>query len=257
MRRSDIEASVRLKYGDPDEVAAFSTIAAEGLAPFEEALVQQAFVPGQRILDIGCGGGREASAMVQHGLRVVAMDLVPAMVQAARSYGRKKGLLSSYVVGNAVSLPFCDACFDGVAMLGAIIAHVPGRDGRVQAIRAVWRTLRPGGKLAMTTHNRRCRWKLRIYFACVNRFRRLGRRLGLGTSLGDNDRWSTRISEARSRRPVFFHMYDLDEALADLQEAGFEVVDARARAEFEAACVNPALRRRDYILGFIARRPQV
>ena len=256
MRRSDIEASVRLKYGDPDEVAAFSTIAAEGLAPFEEALVLQAFIPGQRILDIGCGGGREATAMVQHGLRVVAMDLVLAMVQAARSYGRKKGLLGSYVVGNAVSPPFCDACFDGVAMLGAIIAHVPGRDGRVQAFRAAWRTLRPGGKLAMTTHNRRCHWKLRLYFACVNRFRRLGRRLGLGTSLGDNDRWSTRISEARSRRPVFFHMYDLDEALADLQEAGFEVVDARARAELEAGCVDLALRERDYFLGFIAKRPE-
>ncbi len=115
--------------------------------------------------------------MVQHGLRVVGMDLVLAMVQAARSYGRKKGLLGSYVVGNAASLPFCDACFDGVAMLGAIIAHVPGRDGRVQAFRAAWRTLRPGGKLAMTTHNRRCHWKFRLYFACVNRFRRLGRRL--------------------------------------------------------------------------------
>ncbi len=99
------------------------------------------------------------------------------MVQAARSYGRKKGLLGSYVVGNAASLPFCDACFDGVAMLGAIIAHVPGRDGRVQAFRAAWRTLRPGGKLAMTTHNRRCHWKFRLYFACVNSFRRLGRRL--------------------------------------------------------------------------------
>ena len=29
----------------------------------------------------------------------------------------------------------------------------------------------------MTTHNRRCHWKFRLYFACVNRFRRLGRRL--------------------------------------------------------------------------------
>ena len=58
---------------------------------------------------------------------VVAMDLVLAMVQAARSNGRKKSLLGSYVVGNAASLPFCDACFDGVAMLGAIIAHEIGR----------------------------------------------------------------------------------------------------------------------------------
>jgi len=51
-------------------------------------------------------------------------------------------------------------------------------------------------------------------------------------------------------------MYDLDEALADLQEAGFEVVDARARAEFEAGRVDLALRERDYFLGFIAKRPE-
>src|SRR5437867_2013143 len=162
----------------------------------------------------------------------------------------------SEVVANAVSLPFRDVCFDGVVMLGPIIAFIPGRDRRKAALGAVWSVLRPGGKLVMTTHNRRCHWKFQLYFACVNRFRRLARRLGRGTSLGDNDRWSTRISEARSRRPVFFHMYDLDEALADLQEAGFEVVDARARAEFEAGRVDQALRERDYLLGFIAKRPE-
>jgi SAM-dependent methyltransferase len=253
---SEIEASVRLKYADPEEVAAFSIIAAEGLAPFEAALVQQSFAPGQRILDIGCGGGREAAAMVQYGLGVVAMDLVPAMVQAARSYSIEMGQTITYLVGDVVTPPFHDASFDGVAMLGAIISHVAGRNNRVQALRAVRRALRPGGKLAMTTHNRRCHWKFRLYFACVNRFRRLARYIGLESCLGDNDRWSTRISKASSRRPVFFHMYDLDEAREDLREAGFEVLDARARAEFEAGCVDLALRERDYVLGFIAKRPE-
>jgi hypothetical protein len=51
-------------------------------------------------------------------------------------------------------------------------------------------------------------------------------------------------------------MYDRDEALTDLREAGFEVVDARARAEFEAGCVDLGLRERDYFLGFIAKRPE-
>jgi len=54
---------------------------------------------------------------------------------------------------------------------------------------------------------------------------------------------------------VFFHMYDLDEATTDLREAGFEVLDGRARAEFEAGRADAALRHRDYLLGFVARRP--
>ncbi|MBS1117565.1 MAG: hypothetical protein H6Q87_1949, partial [candidate division NC10 bacterium] len=73
--------------------------------------------------------------------------------------------------------------------------------------------------------------------------------------LGDYDRWSTRISRTRASRPVFFHMYDLDEAAADLRDAGFEVLDGRARAEFEVGRVDTTLRRRDYLLGFVARRP--
>jgi len=28
----------------------------------------------------------------------------------------------------------------------------------------------------MTTDNRRCHWKFQLYFACMNRFRRLARR---------------------------------------------------------------------------------
>jgi hypothetical protein len=81
--------------------------------------------------------------------------------------------------------------------------------------------------------------------------RRLGRRL----DLGDYDRWSTRISRSRASRPVFFHMYDLDEAVADLRAAGFDVLDGRSRAEFEASRVDAAMRHRDYLLGFVARRP--
>jgi hypothetical protein len=50
-------------------------------------------------------------------------------------------------------------------------------------------------------------------------------------------------------------MYDQDEAAADLREAGFEVLDGRARAEFEAGRADATLRRRDYLLGFVARRP--
>ena len=40
---------------------------------------------GARALDIGCGPGRETVAMLQHGLRVVAIDPYPRMVELARA----------------------------------------------------------------------------------------------------------------------------------------------------------------------------
>jgi SAM-dependent methyltransferase len=193
--------------------------------------------------------------MARAGFRLVAMDLSLAMVRAATAHAAEHGVSLAAAVGSAVAPPFRPETFDGILMLGQVIAHVPGREGRIGALRAAWQALRPGGTLVMTTHNRRCHWKFRLYFAWVNRWRRGLRALGLGCGLGDHDRWSTRISAARAGRPVFFHMYDLDEATADLRKAGFEVLQARARGEFEAGREDVALRRRDYLLGFVARRP--
>lgn len=255
MSEAGLEAAVRRYFGDPAEVAEYAAIAAQGLTRFEAALIGLAFAPGQRVLDVGCGGGREAIPMARHGLRVVAMDVVPAMVQATALYAIAQDVRLATAAGSVTALPFREGAFDGVSMLGQIIAHVPSRLSRLAALSSAWRVLRPGGALVMTTHNRRCHVKFRLYFAWVNRWRRLVRRFGGQPALGDHDRWSGRIGDAASRQPLFFHMYDLDEAVADLRAAKFEVLDARARAEFEAGRDDAALRARDYLLGFIARRP--
>jgi SAM-dependent methyltransferase len=249
----DLEATVRRKYEDPSEVQAFAYVSDEGLSRFEEVLITRAFKPGQLVLDIGCGGGREAIPMARRGLRVVAMDLVPAMVRSAARRAAEHGVRLLPIVGSASAPPFRDGVFDGVAMLGQVIAHVPERQRRISTLQRVRHMLKSRGTLAMTTHNRRCHLKFRLYFSVVNRWRALRRHLGYPTALGDHDRWTTRVSRARSSRPVFFHMYDREEALTDLQQAGFDVLEAKGRTEFEAEREDLVVRNRNYLLGFLAR----
>ena len=249
MAGQDFAAATHRMYADSAEVSFYSTLTTQGLDCIEEALVCRAFAPDQLVLDVGCGAGREAVPMARYGLRVVAMDFVYEMVQATAANAAAHSTAVLPLVGSVTRLPFREGSFDGVALLGHVMAHVPGRAERIAALQAVWRLLRPGGLLAMTTHNRRCHWKIPLYFACVNRWRRLAHRLGHDSGLEDFDRWTARLSKGGRRQPAFLHMYDLDEAIADLQAAKFEILDTVVWTGFEAA------RNDSPHLGYLALRP--
>jgi SAM-dependent methyltransferase len=63
--------------------------------------------PGMRLLDIACGPASEGAA--RRGARPIGLDVADAMIERARR--RCRGL--TFVVGDALRLPFADACFDG------------------------------------------------------------------------------------------------------------------------------------------------
>src|SRR5580704_3200213 len=42
------------------------------------------FHPGQRVLEINCGTGSDAVFLAQRGIRVLACDIAPRMIQLAR-----------------------------------------------------------------------------------------------------------------------------------------------------------------------------
>jgi ubiquinone/menaquinone biosynthesis C-methylase UbiE len=111
-------------------------------------------MPGERILDIGCGTGRltaELLALVGHGL-VIALDRSPSMLrQAAGQHGAPvagphdvgvRPPRIHFVRADAVALPFIDA-FDGVFST-ATFHWVSDHDALFASIA---RALAPGGRL--------------------------------------------------------------------------------------------------------------
>jgi SAM-dependent methyltransferase len=109
---------------------------------------------GERILDLGCGGGRHAFGAFRLGARVVALDMsfeelvkvretIGAMVDAAEvPEGREAGA----VRGDALRLPFGDESFDRV-IASEVLEHIPDDEA---AMKELARVLRPGGTMAVT-----------------------------------------------------------------------------------------------------------
>jgi SAM-dependent methyltransferase len=96
-----------------------------------------ALPPGARVLDLGCGPGRDAAAMARAGLVVEAMDAVPEMVAMA---ARHPGVTAK--LGRFDDLS-AHARFDGIWANFSLL-HAPRAD-LPRHLRAIKTALKPGG----------------------------------------------------------------------------------------------------------------
>ena len=109
---------------------------------------------GDRVLDMGCGGGRHAFALYRRGADVVALDLsfedlreVDTMFRAMELEGEVTEGGSAFAVrGSAYSLPFADESFDRI-IAAEIMEHLPEDE---LAMSELYRVLKPGGLIAVT-----------------------------------------------------------------------------------------------------------
>ena len=146
MDRSEIEGeisgdvvadSVATYSDDPDAFAAFSASAVAG--PF--AAFAAILVPSSRVLDAGCGPGRDLARFAAQGHRGVGVDLNRDFVDRARVHG-------TVILGDLRALPLRAASFDAVWASASLI-HLPYEDAEV-ALREIARVARAGAPVSVS-----------------------------------------------------------------------------------------------------------
>jgi SAM-dependent methyltransferase len=122
------------------------------------------FVPGERLIDLGCGTGLDAIHLAELGYEVTATDWSPLMVQRTAERAAAKGLTSKvsalHIGAHELERLHEAAAYDGAYSNLGPLNCVPDLHG---VSRESARLLRPGGRLVFTVIGRYCPWEIAHY----------------------------------------------------------------------------------------------
>lgn len=111
------------------------------------ALERLRVVPGQVVLDLGCGPGDGAARLASTGAHAIGLDYSQGMLETARKEPTLAGRLSR---GDAGRLPFKDASFDKLVCTNSF-HHYPDH---FKALCEMRRVLKPGGLMVLVDPRR-------------------------------------------------------------------------------------------------------
>lgn len=189
-----------------------------GLWESERVLITKHLRLDDRILELGCGGGRVALGLLRLGYRnVTATDFSDVMVSLA------KGVLAEadpdwerlVAQEDATDLTYPDGSFDGAIFAFNGLMCLPSRGHRLAALRSIRRVLRPGGVFIFTASDRE-KGANAAYWALENN----------PPDRVPGDRW-----HESDTSPVFIHSSTEAETRAELTEFGFTVLEAPLSTE--------------------------
>lgn len=138
-----------------DRLGAYDTTREDAAAVIELLGLE----PGARVLDAGCGFGRFAAALAEHGCDAVGVDISPAAIAEAER--RCPG--PAYLIADLTEpLPEGIGPFDALLSVYSSFGYGATVEEDMAMLGAFRRALKPGGRLAMQLSDlERSRFRLR------------------------------------------------------------------------------------------------
>lgn len=109
------------------------------VVPIERENFLKSIPEKSRILDVGCGGGRDSKVFYQNGHHVVGIDLSKVMLRQAR----KRVPQARFVCMDVTKVDFPASSFDGI-WAEAVLLHLKRTDVP-KVLKRFYKILKPGG----------------------------------------------------------------------------------------------------------------
>ena len=113
------------------------------------------FSKGSRVIDMGCGNGRNALFFAEKGIMVTGVDTSPDLLEIARENARQRefGHFCEFIHGDVTEIPVEDEIFVGGLYI-ASLHHLATNDERLTSLNELTRVLSQGGKALISVWKR-------------------------------------------------------------------------------------------------------
>jgi len=116
-------------------------------------------MPGDKVLDLGCGNGRFFEFLKDKDIHYIGVDFSEKLVEIAKEkYPKVK-----FQVADALNLPFPNNYFDKIYSI-AVLHHIPSEKFRIQFFEEARRILKPNGFFILTVWKPESKKNLNIFF---------------------------------------------------------------------------------------------
>ncbi len=124
------------------------------LKEWEQSVIRF-FPEGAKILDIGCGLGREAFVLSDMGFDVTGVDISGEVIAKVTQLAAARGYTVPFIEYDGKKLPFPDESFDVVLVWAQTFGLLYGEDYKLECMAEWKRVLKKGGLVSFSAHDYR------------------------------------------------------------------------------------------------------
>ena len=146
LRRDSMQRAIAKTW---DRFSRTDSVIFSGLMPWEEAWYSRVLKPGDHILLVGCGSGRDLLALLERGYQVDGLDPSQSAIDLARSVLLRRGF-SAVLYKGAIEDAAPPGMFDAVIFSWFAYGYIPGRAARISALRGLIPRLKPGARVLIS-----------------------------------------------------------------------------------------------------------